>query len=152
MDTTTSHNRESLTKSPNRLVATIFGAIYLLIGLLGFLITSGVGFASNEGEPLLGVFEVNPLHNIVHLLIGAYLLYSGLKTVKMAKAANTTVGAVYFLVGVIGLFLVDSHLNFLALNSADNVLHFLSALILLGVGIGLERTVSDHRTPTGSIT
>ena len=64
--------------SPNRLVATIFGAVYILVGLLGFAVTGGVGFIATEGGLLLGIFEVNPLHNIAHLLIGAALLIAGL--------------------------------------------------------------------------
>ena len=35
--------------SPNRLLATIFGAVYLLVGLIGFFVTSGVGFVSTQG-------------------------------------------------------------------------------------------------------
>ena len=94
--------------SPNRLVATIFGAVYILVGLLGFAVTSGVGFIATEGGLLLGVFEVNPLHNIAHLLIGAALLIAGLKSVPAAKAVNIAVGAVYLLLGVVGFFLVDT--------------------------------------------
>lgn len=125
--------------SPNRIVAVVFGAVYLLIGILGFFATSGVGFFDPEGGLLLGIFEVNIAHNVVHLVIGAVLLITGLRTVPAAKAANTAVGAVYLLVGIIGLFIVDSPANILAINAADNVLHFGSAIILLGVGLGLER-------------
>ena len=71
-------------QSPNRLVATIFGAVYLLVGLLGFIYTGGVGFVATTGGLLLGIFEVNPLHNIAHLLIGAALLIAGLSSVSAA--------------------------------------------------------------------
>lgn len=127
--------------SPNRLVATIFGAVYILVGLLGFAVTSGVGFIATEGGLLLGVFEVNPLHNIAHLLIGAALLIAGLKSVPAAKAVNVAVGAVYLLLGIVGFFLVDTALNILALNTADHFLHLASALVLLGVGLAADRTV-----------
>jgi hypothetical protein len=123
--------------SPNRLLATVFGAVYLLVGLLGFAITGFSGFAETEGETLI-VFDVNPLHNIVHLAIGGLLLAAS-RTVTSAKAANTTVGAVYLLVGILGLFLLGSDLNIIALNGADNVLHFASAIVLLGVGLGADK-------------
>lgn len=152
MVSTTNNTHDSLTKSPNRLVATIFGAVYLLIGLIGFLVTSDVGFAAQEGDHLFGIFMVNPLHNIVHVLIGAVLLAAGLKSIRHSKTANTTVGGVYLLVGIIGLFILDSSANILALNHADNVLHFLSALILLGVGLGMERNVNPARSSTNSLT
>ncbi|MDT0180589.1 DUF4383 domain-containing protein [Microbacterium sp. ARD31] len=130
--------------SPNRLVATIFGAVYLLVGLLGFTVTSGVGFIATDGGLLLGIFEVNPLHNIAHLLIGAALLIAGLKSVPAAKSVNTAVGAVYLLLGIVGFFLVGTALNILALNTFDHFLHLASAIVLLGVGLGAERNVRNN--------
>lgn len=81
--------------SPNRLAGTIFGAVYVLVGLLGFAVTSGVGFIATDGGLLLGIFAVNPLHNVAHLLIGAALLIAGIAGVRPAKAVNTTVGAAF---------------------------------------------------------
>lgn len=127
--------------SPNRLVAAVFGVVYLLVGLLGFVVTGFSNFAGTNGDSLLG-FEVNPLHNIVHLLIGALLLGAS-RAVATAKGANTTVGAVYLLVGILGLFLLDSSANILALNSADNVLHLASAIVLLGVGLSADKRVAS---------
>ena len=132
--------------SPNRLVAIIFGAVYLVVGALGFLVTAGVDFIATDGGLLLGIFEVNPLHNIVHLLIGAALLIAGLSSVSAAKATNIVVGAVYLLVGIVGFFLVGTALNILALNTFDHFLHLVSALVLLGVGLAAERGVNTTRT------
>lgn len=125
--------------SPNRLIATVFGAVYLLVGLVGFAVTSGIGFFSTEGAKLI-IFEVNPLHNVIHLAIGAALLYAGLKNVQLARTVNAGVGAVYLLVGIVGLFLLTSPLNIIALNGADNVLHLASAVLLLGVGLSMDRS------------
>ncbi|MBN9631040.1 MAG: DUF4383 domain-containing protein, partial [Actinobacteria bacterium] len=127
--------------SPNRLVATVFGAVYLLVGLLGFAFTGGVGFVATQGGLILGIFEVNPLHNVAHLLIGAALLIAGLTRAAAAKAVNITVGAVYLLLGIVGFFLVGTGANILALNTPDHFLHLVSAIVLLGVGLGAERTV-----------
>lgn len=132
--------------SPNRLVAVIFGAVYLLVGLLGFAATGGVDFAGTEGGLLLGIFEVNPLHNIAHLLIGAALLIGGLSSVRAAKTVNVVVGAVYLLLGIIGFFIADTQANILALNTPDHFLHLVTALVLLGVGLGAERGTRDTRT------
>ncbi|MCJ1698936.1 DUF4383 domain-containing protein [Rathayibacter festucae] len=125
--------------SPNRLLATLFGAVYVVVGLLGFVVTGGVQFLATEGGLLLGVFEVNPLHNIAHLLIGGALMIAGLSTTSAAKTVNTTVGAVYLLLGVVGFFLVNTALNVLALNTADHFLHLASALVLLGVGLTADK-------------
>ncbi len=127
--------------SPNRMLGTIFGAVYLLVGLLGFAVTGGVGFLATKGGLLLGIFEVNPLHNIAHLLIGAALLIAALSSVSAAKGVNTTVGAVYLLLGIVGFFLVGTDLNILALNTPDHFLHLASAIVLLGVGLGADKSV-----------
>ena len=127
--------------SPNRLVATIFGAVYILVGLLGFAVTGGIDFLATEGGLLLGIFMVNPLHNIAHLLIGAALLIAGLASARAAKTVNIVVGATYLLLGIVGFFLVGTALNILALNTFDHFLHLASALVLLGVGLGAERGV-----------
>lgn len=134
-----------MASSANRLLAAVFGTVYLLVGLAGFVVTSGVGFAATEGTNLL-LFEVNPLHNIVHLGVGAALLLAS-RTVAAARGVNVTIGAVYLLVGVLGLFLIGTGANIIALNGADNVLHLASAILLLGVGLG-----ADRRTETSAAT
>ncbi|GAA2180084.1 hypothetical protein GCM10009847_16620 [Leucobacter tardus] len=125
--------------SPNRLIGVVFGAVYLLVGLLGFTVTGGVNFIATEGGLLLGIFEVNPLHNVAHLLIGGVLLIAGLASVPAAKGANGVIGAAYLLLGIVGFFIADTAANILALNTADHVLHLGSALVLLGVAIGADK-------------
>jgi hypothetical protein len=132
--------------SPNRLLGTLFGAVYVLVGLLGFAVTGGVGFLATEGGLLLGIFEVNPLHNIAHLLIGVALLIAGLSNARAAKSANTTVGALYLLLGVVGFFIAGTALNILALNTADHFLHLASAIVLLGVGLSADKSVRASRS------
>ena len=74
--------------SPNRIVATVFGAVYALVGLLGFFWTAGVPFAgpgNGSSNLILGIFEVNPLHNVAHLLIGIALLIAGTRTPRRRR-------------------------------------------------------------------
>ncbi|MGK9147998.1 DUF4383 domain-containing protein [Plantibacter flavus] len=133
-------------QSPNRLLATVFGAVYVLVGMLGSLVSGGLAFAATQGGLLLGVFEVNPLHNVAHILIGAALLIAGLSSAAAAKTVNTAIGAVYLLLGVVGFFIVGSALNVLALNTADHVLHLASAVVLLGVGLAADKRVGHVAT------
>ncbi len=136
-------NDSGVTSTPNRMLGTVFGAVYVLVGLLGFAVTSGVGFASTTGKDLLGIFEVNPLHNVVHLAIGVTLILAARNSEMAARAINGSVGATYLLVGVLGLFILNSSANILALNSADNGLHFASSVALLGVSLaGARRTAT----------
>jgi Domain of unknown function (DUF4383) len=124
--------------SLNSLIASVFGGVYIAVGILGAFEKTG-GFAATSGGKLIGIFEVNPLHNLAHLLIGGVLLASSLGGESIATATNIAVGGVYLLLGVLGLFILDSSANILALNGADNILHFASALALLGVGLAAPR-------------
>ena len=152
----TTNGRRTLAQT----VGLVFGITYILVGLVGFAVTAGVGFADNDGNRLLGLFEINPLHNLVHLAIGAMLTWGALRNAMAARAMNTTVGATYLLVGVIGLFIAngDNDANILALNGADNVLHLGSGLLLLASAMRSEDTEtrsdttadSRGRTTTGS--
>ena len=135
-----------MTKSPNRLLATVFGTVYLLFGLLGFAYTGGFSFFSTKGGLLLGLLEVNIFHNVVHLLIGAALLIAGLATIPAARVVNLSVGVLFFVLGVAGLFLTNAPANVLAINGADNVLHFATAVVLLAVALGAEKRVAPPRS------
>ena len=135
--------------SPNRILGALFGAVYLLVGLLGFFYTQGVPFAQpspGSNNLLIGLFAVNPLHNAVHLVVGAALLLAGVSTAYAAKGTNTTIGVIYLLLGIVGFFLTApdggrSPINFLALNTADQFLHLGSAIILLAVGLTADKHV-----------
>lgn len=121
-------------RSFSQTIGLVFGAVYVLVGLVGFAVTSGVGFAESEGKTLLGIFELNPLHNIVHIAIGAALLGAALASPLAARAVDATVGGTYLLVGIIGWF-VSGSANILAVNGADNLLHLGSAAVLLVAGL-----------------
>ena len=104
----------------NKTWATILGVVFLAIGILGFF----------TGETLL-VFGINSLHNVVHLVSGAVLLWAGLSAGAPTKQVNTTFGVIYGLVGIVGFFGV---LGFLNVNTADNWLHLAIAVVSLAVG------------------
>jgi Domain of unknown function (DUF4383) len=128
----------------NVIVGGAFGVIYLLVGLLGFTVSGGHDFAGMDGGKLLGLFMVNPLHNIAHILIGALLLFAATRGEAVASRVDTIVGGVYLLLGVVGLFILNNDVNVLALNTADNILHFGSAAVLLGVGLAAGRTATSR--------
>lgn len=127
-----------MARSPNRTLALVVGAASLLIGALGFTVTTGVGFFGPDGALLLGIFEVNGLQNVVHLLIGAALLLAGLSGVRAARTANVVLGIVFLLLGIAGLFIAGTQFDILALNVPDHAVHFGSAVLLLAAGLGAE--------------
>ena len=128
-----------MTESANRMVAVVVGGFFVLFGGLGFTATGGVGFVSSEGGRLFGVFELNPLHNVIHLLIGAALVIAALSGVRAARTANLAVGTLLLLIGIAGLFVADTPFNLLALNTPDHALHFAGAVLLLAAGLGADK-------------
>jgi hypothetical protein len=125
-------------RTVNQTVALVFGAIYTLVGLAGFLVSDT--FAATDDNTLLG-FEVNNLHNIVHLLIGLALIAASRRH-DSARGANLAIGATYLLLGVLGWFIEGTDINILALNSADHVLHLLSGAVLAGTALAADKTRS----------
>lgn len=121
--------------SPNQWFGYVVGAVYVVVGLAGFAVTGGVGFADTSGESLLG-FEVNPLHNLVHILVGLTLAAGARMGGRDARLLNTSVGGTYLAVGIIGFFVTGASINILALNHPDNLLHVATAATAIGVAAG----------------
>jgi hypothetical protein len=130
-------------RSLNQTLALAFGAVYAVVGLIGFFVHSSDGFAGDHGGKLLGIFGVNGMHNLVHILIGVALVAAS-RTHAAAKSTNLTIGAVYILLAVLGPFINDTALDFVALNGPDHVLHALSGILLVGVAVtqDKQRTVA----------
>ena len=131
-------------RTVNQTVAAVFGAVYTLVGLAGFFVSEN--FISKTDDALLG-FQVNHLHNIVHLLIGVALLASS-KRYDTARSANLAIGATYLLLGVFGPLINGSALDIIALNTADNWLHVASGLLLLGVALAADKHVRSRGRST----
>jgi ABC-type transport system involved in multi-copper enzyme maturation permease subunit len=121
-------------RHPSQLLALTIGVIYTAVGILGFLVTGFDNFAAETDKTLLG-FEINPLHNLVHLAIGL----AGLALWRRLDTARTygwLLAAGYGLTFIYGLFAAgNSDINFLSINGADNGLHLVSAAA--GVAIAL---------------
>ena len=146
--TTTSTTRR---RAPVELAATVVGAVFLLVGILGFVpgITSDYGqmtFAGHDsGAMLLGIFMVSVLHNVVHLLFGIAGLVLG-RTWDGARSFLIGGGIVYLVLWVYGL--VTDHqsaANFVPVNNADNWLHLVLGLGMVALGVALPRG-TDRRT------
>jgi hypothetical protein len=128
-----------------RLAARVVGVVFLLVGVLGFIpgVTSDYGdmsFASHGSMAmLLGVFQVSVLHNIVHLLFGV----AGIALSRTDSGARNYLvggGAIYLVLWIYGLVIDQtSSANFVPVNTADNWLHLILGLGMIGLGVALSR-------------
>lgn len=130
------------TKTPAQLYSLVFGATLLLAGITGFLVDSSFGPLGSdvEGSNLI-LFEVNGIHNIVHLASGAL----GLAMWRNAASARLFAlgfGAIYLLVTVLGFAMGSSVLGIIPINAADNVLHLTIAAVGLVAGLA-SKTVAE---------
>jgi hypothetical protein len=108
-------------RSTMQIVAIVFGAIYLVAGILGFF-----------NHELLGIFKVNLIHNLVHLALGL----GGLAAASSAANSKTfcQVGAVILLLlGVIGFF-APNPLGLLYIGGSDIALHLVTGGVLAYFG------------------
>lgn len=108
------------------LIARVFGATFVLVGLLGFV-----------PNPIVspdGLFGVNAMHNLVHLLTGAAFLAGA----QFGYARQTTIGiGIYYVaVTLIGFLTTsDMMLGLIHINVADRWLHAGLAAAILSAGI-----------------
>ena len=116
-----------------RRVAMVFGIGFLLMGVLGLV---SVGGMSMEADPtpaaLLGLFPINLVHNIVHLLFGVWGLVASRSFVRSKQYAQIG-GVVYLLLAVCGLA-SPSTFGMIPNGGNDIWLHAVIGLVLAGVG------------------
>ena len=110
-------------------VALVFGIIFLLFGIVGFLTPGGMG---SEVDPpaamLLGLFPVNMLHNAVHLAFGVWGLVAA-RSFAGARNYGRIGGVVYLLLAVLG-FVSPTGFGLVPLGGHDIWLH-----AVLGIGL-----------------
>lgn len=108
-----------------RIAAIVIGIILVLVGLLGFF-----------NNPVIGLFQVNPAHNLVHIISGIVLLAGAYSSLGSSMALKI-IGIVYAIVAILGFFLVSADgmlLGFIAMNPADQWLHVVLAVVILAAG------------------
>ena len=129
-------------RTPVQNVARLLGIVFLLVGILGFVpgittnLYDGLDFAGDGSEAeLLGIFQVSVLHNIIHLLFGV----AGLALANTASGARTYLiggGALYLVLWLLGLI---GGLDWVPTNTADDWLHLVLGVVMIGAGVVLTR-------------
>jgi ABC-type transport system involved in multi-copper enzyme maturation permease subunit len=132
-------------RQPHQWLALVIGVVYLVVGLAGFLVTGFDGFTEHDHSQTLLGFAINPLHNIVHIVIGllGIALWS---TASKARTYGWLLFIGYGATFVYGLVVADRpEWNFLNINGADNVLHIVSALAGLAIALWPRRDRGTDR-------
>jgi hypothetical protein len=118
-------------------LAGVFGVIFILVAIVGFLAPNG-GMSMQPTDPTmaakaLGIFPVNLLHNIVHLLFGIWGLAAS-RNWGGSKSYFTASGAIYAVLTVFA-FLSPSGFGLVPIGGADIGLHAVLAIAMLGIGL-----------------
>ncbi len=88
-------------------VAFAYSALFIIVVLMGYV----PAFVDAEGY-LFGVFHIDPIDDIVHLVSGLWALLAGLKGRNSAIFYFRLFGTIYFLDGVLGVLFGKGFLDF----------------------------------------
>ena len=116
-------------------VSIVLGVVFVVVAILGMIGTPIVGHAGAS------YFMTNTAHDIVHLVIGLVLLFVALKKTSALGVTLKTVGILYLLVAAFGFATVEtvsntgSILGLVDVNTADNWLHVVLGVVILGLGL-----------------
>jgi hypothetical protein len=115
-------------------LAGVFGVIFIIVAVLGFIAPGGLVMAMDPTTGMvLGVFPVNLLHNIVHLLFGVWGLVAS-RSWSGSKTFFTVGGIIYVVLTCVG-FLSPMGFGLVPLGGADIWLHAVLAIAMLGIGL-----------------
>ncbi len=106
----------------------LLGIVLLAVGILGFF-----------NDPVVGLFDVNALHNVVHVVSGIIALAAAGSGYGLSRMYLVVFGLVYLLVALLGFIHFASAVSLLELNDLDNYLHMAIAAVCLVVGFGSSR-------------
>ena len=118
-----------------RTLCYVFGAIFVVVGILGFVM-----------NPVLGVFHANTMHSLIHLVSGVVLLAVALWASSSSSLVLKIFGIVYAIVAILGFIMPGDILGLLDNTLADNLLHTVLALVFLWGGFmakGSSSTMSS---------
>jgi|SRR5437867_989031 len=117
--------------------ATLFGIVFLAIGILGFV----PGITSDQ--MLLGIFMVNPAHSVVHIASGIVALLCAMSGAGASRVYFQIFGIVYGLVAILGFVQGNAMLlGMISNNNADTLLHTGIAVVSLFLGFGTSKQVA----------
>jgi len=114
-------------------LAMLFGAVFIVVGVLGFTVPGGMQMGDPANAPLLlGLFPVNLVHNVVHIAVGVWGLVAG-RAYGSAVAYCKLLGFVYLALAALG-FVVPTTFGLIPIGGNDIWLHCLLGVVLISIG------------------
>lgn len=128
-------------------IAMLFGIVFIVVGILGLVAPGGMQMGDvNNPAKFLGLFPINLLHNVVHLLFGVW----GLAAARSFRGAVTYAkvgGVIYLLLAVLGV-VAPTTFGFIPIGGNDIWLHCLLGIVLAGVGFTAKEAASATEPAT----
>lgn len=124
-------------------MAQIFGVVFILVAILGF-VASGTSMDADPetAAKVLGLFPVNLLHNIVHLLFGIWGLAAS-RSFEGSVSYGKIGGVIYLVLAVLGVVAPDGF-GMVPLGGHDIWLHVVLGVALAAAGF----TAKPNRVTT----
>ena len=136
-----------------RYFALVYGIVFLAVGIAGFIPglvtapqpTADVAVETGFGR-LLGLFPINWLHNLVHIVFGIWGL-AAYRTFTQARLYARSVAVIYAVLAIMGLIpVLNTTFGLIPLYGHDIWLHVVLAAIAAYFGFASASSV-EGRTP-----
>lgn len=117
-------------------IMMIAGVVFIILGLIGFV-----------NNPIFGIFGVDAIHNLIHIVAGVLAIVFASKGEAQARTGAMILGVVLAIVTILGFLVGDGKiLGFIATNVASNWLHLVATVVLLILGFMKSGSTSASST------
>jgi hypothetical protein len=134
-----------------RILAWVYAALFLFVVALGYI----PGLTNAEGQ-LLGLFKIDPIDDIVHLISGVWAAVAAMRSTRASVFYFRAFGSLYSLDAVFGLLFGEGILDAgiirngitqldLGTRIAANMPHVLIGGLALLIGFGLSRRFTRNQ-------
>ena len=122
-------------------ISLAFGLSFVAAGFLGFI-----------PNPVLspdGLFEVNLMHNLLHVAVGAVFIIGALLSEKAARRTLQSLSIVGVALAILG-FVAKSNLllGLVHVNEADKWLHAGLAIVIVAAAFGIPKPQASQASST----
>lgn len=116
-----------------RIIAILFGIGFIFVGVAGFLpmfMPNGL---------LLGLFEVDAMHNLLHIVSGVIAIMAA-TSYKYSRYYFQVFGIIYAIIAIVSI-VTNGDMSWLTthFNLADNLLYIVIAVIALYLGFSAKK-------------